>query len=80
MLNYFRNGCVDFMKKLAEHKIPLLIFSAGIGNVIEELLKQKRLLLDNVRIVSNFMNFNDDVCSYSLSFLTILFGIKTGDN
>ena len=38
-----REGAVAFFNILAKHKIPLLIFSAGIGNVIEEFLKSREL-------------------------------------
>ena len=60
-----------------------MIFSAGIGNVIVELLIHKRLLLDNVRIVSNFMNFNQDVWHYyyyqfDYYYFSLTQGILTG--
>ena len=78
----FRTSCPDFMKKLAEYKIPLLIFSAGIGNVIHELLKHKCLLFDNVRIVSNFMNFNNEVlCDLGdcYRYMTVCLSLSLGN-
>ncbi|KAI7886100.1 HAD-superfamily hydrolase, partial [Lichtheimia hyalospora FSU 10163] len=43
--------------------VPFLVFSAGIGNVIDEVLKEKNLLYPNMHIVSNMMQFNEqDVC------------------
>lgn len=39
--------------------IPFLVFSAGIGNVIDEVLKAKKLLYPNMHIVSNMMHFDE---------------------
>lgn len=38
-----------------------MVFSAGLGNVIELVLEKEGLLYDNVKVASNFMNFNEDV-------------------
>ncbi len=54
-----RGGATEFFETLAKHNIPLLIFSAGIGNVIEEFLKHNNLLTPNVHIISNFYKFNE---------------------
>ncbi|VDN16654.1 unnamed protein product [Dibothriocephalus latus] len=51
----------DFIVQLHRENIPMLIFSAGIGNVIELLLERFHLRFDNVRVVSNFMDFNAEV-------------------
>lgn len=40
-----RKGAKEFFKSLQQKEIPVIIVSAGIGNVIEEFLKQQRLLL-----------------------------------
>ncbi|VDN10674.1 unnamed protein product [Dibothriocephalus latus] len=55
-----RDHVGDFMAQLHRENIPLLIFSAGLGNVIELLLERFHLCFDNVRVVSNFMDFNDE--------------------
>jgi 5'-nucleotidase len=39
----FRDGTRLLFALLSKQKVPLLVFSAGIGNVIEELLVNKRL-------------------------------------
>lgn len=57
----FRNNATDFVNKLAELSIPLIIFSGGIGNVIETVLTSSGVSLENVRVVSNFMDFNPEV-------------------
>jgi hypothetical protein len=48
-----------FMRRLEKAKVPLLIFSAGIGNVIELSLRLLSLNSSNVHIVSNFLSFSD---------------------
>ncbi|CAH8454253.1 unnamed protein product [Schistosoma rodhaini] len=56
-----RNNATDFVNKLAQLSIPLVIFSGGIGNVIETVLTSSGVSLENVRVVSNFMDFNPEV-------------------
>ncbi|VDN11296.1 unnamed protein product, partial [Dibothriocephalus latus] len=55
-----RDYVKDLMVQLHKENVPILIFSAGIGNVIELLLERFHLCFDNVRVVSNFMDFNDE--------------------
>ncbi|CAH8450357.1 unnamed protein product [Schistosoma turkestanicum] len=55
-----RNNTTDFVNKLTQLSIPLIIFSGGIGNVIETVLRSSGSSLDNVRVVSNFMDFNPE--------------------
>jgi len=40
--------------------VPLLIFSAGIGNVIKEFLDTNHLNTPNVHVVANFFEFGED--------------------
>ena len=56
----FHNGCKDFLNKLYELNIPVVILSAGIGNVITEWLKQNNSLFPNIHIFSNFIKFEND--------------------
>uniref|UniRef100_A0A7S2RNM4 5'-nucleotidase n=1 Tax=Mucochytrium quahogii TaxID=96639 RepID=A0A7S2RNM4_9STRA len=55
-----RDGVPDFLKRLEKANIPVLIFSAGIADILEEYLRQQKLLLGNVTVVSNHMVFDDD--------------------
>ncbi|TGZ58774.1 hypothetical protein CRM22_009443 [Opisthorchis felineus] len=55
-----RDGVHEFAELLRFHQIPLLIFSAGLGDVIELLLENFSMYTENVRVVSNFMQFNDE--------------------
>lgn len=53
-----REGITDFFNILSNYKIPLLILSAGSGSIIEELLKSKGKLNNDIHIISNFFVFN----------------------
>ncbi|MCI8384142.1 MAG: hypothetical protein HFJ33_04680 [Clostridia bacterium] len=55
-----REGTKEFLEKLKQQKIPVIILSAGIGNVIEEFLKKEECYYDNLYIISNFIEFKDD--------------------
>lgn len=54
----FRDGAKEFLKKANEKSIPIVILSAGIGNVIEEFLRLNDCYYDNIYIISNFMKFD----------------------
>jgi len=56
----FREGTIPFLNYLDSHKIPLLIFSSGIGNLIEGYLKKENKLTSNIHILSNTFNFNSE--------------------
>lgn len=56
----FHKGCTDFLNKLYQRGIPVIIMSAGIGNVITEFLKQNHCLYPNIHIISNFISFKND--------------------
>jgi len=55
-----REGTSKLLEVLETKKIPLLIFSAGQGNVIENYLKLKNLMKPNIHIISNFYSFDDE--------------------
>lgn len=58
-----RPGVDTILADCRDTAVPFLVFSAGIGNIIEEILKGARLMHDNMHIVSNMMVFDDqDVC------------------
>ncbi|XP_071792246.1 cytosolic 5'-nucleotidase 3-like isoform X1 [Asterias amurensis] len=40
--------------------VPILIFSAGIGDILLEVVKQDDLVTPNVQVISNFMEFNEE--------------------
>lgn len=54
----FRKGLKEFLFELYKNNIPVIIFSAGIGNVIEQFLKKEDCYYDNIIIISNFIKFD----------------------
>lgn len=56
----FREGTFEFFDTLHTQNIPLLIFSAGLGDLIKESLKRENKLTPNVHILSNDFIFNDE--------------------
>ncbi|KAI8342251.1 pyrimidine 5'-nucleotidase [Chlamydoabsidia padenii] len=58
-----RPGLDTVLNFCRDTKIPFLVFSAGIGNLIERVLMKQQLLFENMHIVSNMMTFDkDNVC------------------
>ncbi|KAK4790011.1 hypothetical protein SAY86_017315 [Trapa natans] len=57
----FREGVIELFEVLEKKGIPILIFSAGLADIIEEVMRQKlHRSFTNIRIVSNRMVFDDD--------------------
>ncbi|KAM9843016.1 cytosolic 5'-nucleotidase 3-like [Aulostomus maculatus] len=54
-----RDGYQLFFDHLDEHSIPLLIFSAGIGDILEEVIRQAGVFHHNVKVFSNYMDFDE---------------------
>ncbi|VDQ09499.1 unnamed protein product [Trichobilharzia regenti] len=54
---------------LHNHNIPVLVFSAGLGDVIDLFLHHSNVHYDNMRVVSNFMQFDNDVSILPLLLL-----------
>ncbi|KAM4874382.1 cytosolic 5'-nucleotidase 3A [Thomomys bottae] len=54
-----KEGFENFFDKLRQHGVPVFIFSAGIGDVLEEVIRQAGVYYRNVRVVSNFMDFDE---------------------
>uniref|UniRef100_A0A673ALV2 5'-nucleotidase, cytosolic IIIB n=1 Tax=Sphaeramia orbicularis TaxID=375764 RepID=A0A673ALV2_9TELE len=78
-----REGYKVFFDHLAEHHIPLLIFSAGVGDVLEEVIRQNHVFHPNINIISNYMDFDHTVEerkeSYINSFDIVLVKDETMD-
>ena len=50
----------EFMHILNNYKIPLLVLSAGFGSVVIELLKNNKVFeLENLRVISNIIKFDE---------------------
>lgn len=52
----------------------MFIFSAGIGDVLEEVIRQAGVYHPNVKVVSNFMDFDENVRISSHSSIPLFFG------
>ncbi len=55
-----RDYAKTFFKKLYNDKVPILMLSAGIGNVIIKILEYNEIYFDNIYIDSNFLIFKDE--------------------
>lgn len=56
----FRDGTDEAFQKLYSKEIPLIVLSAGIGDVVQLILVHEKLLTDNVSVVSNFLKISKD--------------------
>lgn len=56
----FRDGVIQLFEILEKNGVPVLIFSAGLADIIEEVLRQKlQRNFKNIEVVSNRMIFDD---------------------
>ncbi|XP_052814773.1 7-methylguanosine phosphate-specific 5'-nucleotidase-like isoform X2 [Mya arenaria] len=55
-----REGCTTFFDNLHASDIPLLVFSAGVGDIIREVIAQNSHMYDNMHVVSNDLNFDEN--------------------
>ena len=55
----FRTGAKEFLENMYRIKVPVVILSAGIGNVIEQFLQKNYCYYDNIYIISNFIPFDE---------------------
>ncbi|XP_056152672.1 7-methylguanosine phosphate-specific 5'-nucleotidase-like [Lampris incognitus] len=53
-----REGYKVFFDHLAKQQVPLLIFSAGVGDILEEVIRQNNVFHPNVHVISNYMDFD----------------------
>uniref|UniRef100_A0A8C0VNL0 5'-nucleotidase, cytosolic IIIB n=1 Tax=Cyanistes caeruleus TaxID=156563 RepID=A0A8C0VNL0_CYACU len=54
-----RDGFREFFDQLHKNNVPLFIFSAGVGDILEEIIRQANVFYSNVNVVSNYMDFSD---------------------
>lgn len=62
-----RPGFRELMQQAKEAGIPLVLFSAGLGNVVQEVLRQRLEGGDELPVVSNWLHFGADgkVCGFA---------------
>lgn len=57
----FRVGAKEFLKNMDDKNIPVIIISAGVGNIIEEFLIKNNCNYSNIFICSNFLEYENGV-------------------
>jgi 5'-nucleotidase len=55
----FRGGARALFTLLDAHDIPLVLMSAGMGDMIDALMRSQNMLTEDVHIVSNFLEFSE---------------------
>lgn len=64
-VSWCRDGAADLCKRLHQAGVPILVLSAGMGDVLEHVLWYFNIYTDNVKVVSNFFKYNEEVsCVY----------------
>lgn len=56
--NVLRDGTEEMFEKLNKAKVPIVVFSAGLGDMVEGVLRCHNAFYDNVQIISNFLKYN----------------------
>lgn len=54
-----RDGSEEMLQKLHRAMVPVLVLSAGMGDILEQVLRHFKVYTDNVKVVSNFFNYNE---------------------
>lgn len=54
-----RIGSEELLEELCTHGVPLLVFSAGMGDILKQILRKFNLETSNVKVVSNFFKFDE---------------------
>ncbi|KAJ8725274.1 hypothetical protein PYW07_016232 [Mythimna separata] len=62
MVDCFRKGVQDMIEWSKSQQVPVLVFSAGLGESVLAAMKAANFLLPHVKIVSNFLAMDEDDC------------------
>ena len=54
----YREGTNVMLESLQAAGVPVLVFSAGLGDSVSAVLRYHNALLPNVHIISNYLRFN----------------------
>lgn len=54
-----RDGTDECFQLLSAAQVPVLVFSAGLGDVVKSFMTLRGLLTENVHIISNFFKIVD---------------------
>ena len=61
-----RSGVKELFERFNKYNIPVVVMSAGFGNVVRLFLENEGVLYDNVTIVGNFFEFNNNIATIDL--------------
>lgn len=59
MKECFRIGVKELITWSEVHRVPVLVFSAGLGECVVSAMRAAGLLLPHVKVVSNFLEYDD---------------------
>ena len=59
--SFHRDRAKELLSVLKENGVPLLVFSAGMGDIVEHVLDHYNINTSNVKVVSNFFKYNEKV-------------------
>lgn len=55
-----REGTEQMMNHLLKNTVPVLVLSAGLGDLVEEILQYYKVYHSNVKVVSNFLDYDQE--------------------
>lgn len=55
-----REGTEQMMNHLLKNTVPVLVLSAGLGDLVEEILQYYKVYHSNVKVVSNFLDYDEE--------------------
>ena len=55
-----REGTEKMMNELLKNNVPVLVLSAGLGDLVEEILRYYKVYHSNVKVVSNFLAYDTE--------------------
>lgn len=54
-----RDYSLELFQTLYRLQVPVLVFSAGLGDSVVSVLKQAKVFFPNVKVISNFLQYKD---------------------
>ncbi|GLV37298.1 cytosolic 5'-nucleotidase IIIB [Carabus blaptoides fortunei] len=69
-----RDGTADMISDLYKENVPVLVFSAGLGDSVVAVLKHNQVLHPNVKVISNYLDRdeNNKILGYRGNMITVL--------
>ncbi|XP_071486042.1 cytosolic 5'-nucleotidase 3-like [Diadema antillarum] len=55
-----RDGVTEMFRRCDDAGVPLLVFSAGVGDILSEAISQFSQFFPNMQVISNLMDFDDE--------------------